>query len=109
MEDLEPVDFRSGKGAISHVTLYGDAAPVPEPGTIVRMGLGLVGLAVIGREKIKSQYTHRGTKTNAGQSTSSSTSARSFKTTQEAGMLVTGSQRMERMRTRGISNSARRA
>jgi len=39
-------------GAFSH---YGEtgAAPVPEPSTILLMGLGLVGLAGIGRKKIK--------------------------------------------------------
>ena len=43
---------RAGEGyQLSNVTVFG-AAPVPEPGTIVLMGLGLVGLAGMGRKRL---------------------------------------------------------
>ncbi|MBC2734341.1 MAG: PEP-CTERM sorting domain-containing protein [Desulfobacteraceae bacterium] len=41
-----------GSKGLSHVSYYG-TAPVPEPSTIVLMGLGLVGLAGLGRKKFK--------------------------------------------------------
>jgi len=56
--DISPIDL--SKGAVFHTTmecgndnLIGQAAPVPEPGTIVLLGFGLAGLAVYGRRRMK--------------------------------------------------------
>lgn len=38
-------------GEISHVSLYGTRAPVPEPGTVLLFGTGLAGLAAVGRRR----------------------------------------------------------
>jgi PEP-CTERM motif-containing protein len=46
--------FWPGPGAISHVSLYGETSnPVPEPGTILLLGAGLLGLGLYGRKRMK--------------------------------------------------------
>ena len=50
-EKLEFQNFYPNGGAISHVTLYGNRAPVPEPGTVLLFGTGLAGLAAVGRRR----------------------------------------------------------
>jgi hypothetical protein len=51
MEDLELSGFWTGRGAISHVALYGEAVSVPEPATLLLLGVGLVGIAGVSRRK----------------------------------------------------------
>lgn len=55
VETLELSAFWPAGGAISHVTLYGSSSPpaVPEPGTLLLLGGGLLGLAVYGRRRMK--------------------------------------------------------
>jgi len=55
MEDLGLSGFWPNGGAISHVTLYGTSGtnPVPEPGTLLLLGCGLLGLALYGRSRQK--------------------------------------------------------
>jgi hypothetical protein len=52
-EDLVLSEFWPARGAISHVTLYG-AQAVPEPATMLLLGVGLIGLAGYGRKRFKS-------------------------------------------------------
>ncbi|MBN1380422.1 MAG: PEP-CTERM sorting domain-containing protein [Deltaproteobacteria bacterium] len=44
-DDIELTDFWVGKGAISHVALYGPTTMVPEPAILILLGLGLIGIA----------------------------------------------------------------
>jgi hypothetical protein len=55
METLELLDFWPDNGAISHVALYGtrEGTQVPEPSTMLLLGVGLVGLAGFGRKLFK--------------------------------------------------------
>lgn len=48
---LDLQSFWLGKGGISYVSIY--AAPVPEPTTLLRFGMGLVGLAGASRRMKK--------------------------------------------------------
>lgn len=52
-DDLVLSGFWPNQGAISHVTLYGTPQGVPEPGAMLLLGIGLVGLAGWGRKRIK--------------------------------------------------------
>lgn len=47
------MNIPSSDFTISHVTRFGDAAPVPEPSTFLLLGGGLVGLAFYGRKRSK--------------------------------------------------------
>jgi hypothetical protein len=53
VEDLELSGFWPDQGAISHVALYGGTTTVPEPGTLLLLGSGLIGLALFGRKSFK--------------------------------------------------------
>jgi hypothetical protein len=55
VETLYLTDFWPQQGAISHVALYGETAPVPEPATMLLLGTGLLGLAGVSRKKLKKQ------------------------------------------------------
>jgi hypothetical protein len=48
---LELSGFWLDQGAISHVALYGEAVSVPEPATLLLLGVGLVGIAGVSRRK----------------------------------------------------------
>jgi len=48
-----PLNLNSGKYyGLSHIE-FGTGAPVPEPTTIVLLGLGLIGLGALGRKKMR--------------------------------------------------------
>jgi len=44
--------WADGIGAISHVTLYGNGTQVPEPGMVILLGIGLIGLAFYSRRRL---------------------------------------------------------
>ena len=62
--DITPADLTVGdtimltnfwadrQGDISGIRLYGDGVPVPEPGLLLLLGSGLIGLAAYGRRKM---------------------------------------------------------
>jgi hypothetical protein len=53
MATLDLSEFWQGvNGAISHVSLFGNNTPVPEPATMLLLGAGLIGLAGYGRKKL---------------------------------------------------------
>lgn len=53
-EKLELTGFWEDEpGAISHISIYGNAAPIPEPATMFLMGTGFVGLAGLRLRKKK--------------------------------------------------------
>jgi len=52
METLYLEGFWPAQGAISHVTLYGSSnTVVPEPATMLLVGVGLIGVAGLGRKR----------------------------------------------------------
>lgn len=52
-------DFSSPEGSTANADVYArittDVAPVPEPGTIMLLGAGLIGLGIYGRRRMKTQ------------------------------------------------------
>jgi hypothetical protein len=53
-EKITIVDiWGNNQGSISHVSLYGSNTSVPEPTTLLLLGLGLIGVAGIGRKLMK--------------------------------------------------------
>ncbi|MFH7320724.1 PEP-CTERM sorting domain-containing protein [Desulfurivibrio sp. D14AmB] len=44
--------WAGGPGSISHIALYGESTPVPEPATMLLFGAGLAGLAGLGRRRL---------------------------------------------------------
>jgi hypothetical protein len=51
MQTISLENFWIGRGAISHVTVYGRTVTVPEPTTLSLLGAALVGFAFIRRRK----------------------------------------------------------
>ena len=52
MDPIELQDFWLNTGAISHISIFGNAANVPEPGMIGLLAIGLIGV-VVARRKMK--------------------------------------------------------
>jgi hypothetical protein len=51
MDTLMLTDFWVGRGAISHVALYGTATSVPEPATLSLLAFGLLGVGAVRRRR----------------------------------------------------------
>ena len=51
-ETITLQDFWPGKGAISHLAIWGDKTSVPEPGTLSLLGAGLLLVAFKSRKKL---------------------------------------------------------
>lgn len=49
MSDISLLNFWPNQGGISHVALYG--SPVPEPGTMILLGMGLLGVGLAMRKR----------------------------------------------------------
>ena len=49
--DIVLSNFWPDNGAISHIALYG-GTPVPEPGMVILLGIGLIGLAFFSRKRL---------------------------------------------------------
>ena len=50
-DNIVLTNFWIGPGAISHVAIYG-GTPVPEPGMVILLGIGLLGLAFYNRKRL---------------------------------------------------------
>ena len=49
--DINLTGFWPGRGAISHVEIFGGSSQVPEPGTLALLGIGLFGIGLLHRRR----------------------------------------------------------